>query len=266
MELPQIGLGTWDLRGDACMRAVLLALDIGYRHIDTAHVYNNHQVIGKAIKGFDRNQLYITSKIALQEQVDPLHPLESVQKACELALKELETDYLDLYLIHAPNRSFPLETIFGAMETLVHQKKVLKVGVSNYTLHHLEDLEKAGFTPFANQVEFHPYLNQQKLLEYCQKQHIEIIGFRPFGKGKLLTEEPLFDRIGVKYNKSGAQVILRWLIQKKIAVIPKASSEKHLRENIAIFDFTLTEEEMNQLDNLSQNKRYCLPGNSEYDY
>ncbi|MBI3258375.1 MAG: aldo/keto reductase [Ignavibacteriae bacterium] len=228
MELPYIGLGTWDLRGNECTKIVQLALELGYRHIDTAHIYQNHQAIKKAIKDFDRRKLYITSKIAVDEQVKVAKPEESVQKACEHALKELGTDYLDLYLIHWPDRNFPLEKIFLSMEKLVEQGKIGKAGVSNYNIHHLEDFRKANCLPFANQVEFHPYLNQKELLDYCHVHHIKLIAFRPLGKGKLLHEEPLFDLIGEKYNKTGVQVILRWLIQKEISVIPKASLKKHL--------------------------------------
>lgn len=266
MELPQIGLGTWMLKGRECTKVVHAALEIGYRHIDTANLYENHEAIATAIQGIDRDELYITSKIGLEEQVDPKKIERSVQKACGKALEELKTDYLDLYLIHAPNRDFPLEEIFGAMEKLKEQGMVEQVGVSNYTIHHLQDLAKAGYTPFANQVEFHPYLNQQDLFDYCQKHQIQLISFRPFGKGKLLSDEPLFDEIGVRYDKSGAQVILRWLIQKGIPVVPKASSDKHLRENFEIFDFSLSREEMTKLDKLNQDKRYCMSDNPEYGY
>ena len=216
MELPLIGLGTWNLKGEECEKIVKAALELGYRHIDTAHVYSNHKEIAKALQGFDRNKLYLTSKLAINEQVDPSQPEKSVQEACEKALRELNTDYLDLYLIHAPNRNFPLETIFSSMVKLIKQEKVRSIGVSNYTIHHLEDLKNGGYKPFANQVEFHPYLNQRELLEYCRANQIKLISFRSFGKGKLLSEEQLFDQIGELYHKTGAQVVLRWLIQKGI--------------------------------------------------
>lgn len=257
MKLPYIGLGTWELREEECTRIVQLALELGYRHVDTAYSYRNHAAIGKAIKGYDRNGLYITSKIAIEEEVDLTNIDESVQKACERALKELSTDYLDLYLIHAPYQGYPLEEIFSAMERLIDQGKVDKVGVSNYTTHHLKDLKRVGYTPFANQVEYHPYLNQEELFGYCLENQIKLVSFRSFGKGKLLNEEPTFDHLGIKYNKSAAQVILRWLIQKGIPAIPKASSEKHLKENLDVFDFSLTETEMSLLDGMNRNQRYC---------
>jgi diketogulonate reductase-like aldo/keto reductase len=266
MELPLVGLGTWELRGNECAEVVETAIQLGYRHIDTAHVYQNHRQIKRAIEGFDRKQLYITSKIALEEQVDPKNPEKSVPKACESALEELGTDYLDLYLIHCPHPIFPLEKIFPLFEKLVDQGKILKAGVSNCNIHYLEDLRKAGLKPFANQVEFHPYLNQRELLDYCNSHQIKLISYRSFGKGKLLKEEPLFETIGEKYHKTGAQVILRWLIEKGIPVIPKASSKNHLKENLDIFDFSLTQVEMKKIENLHVNKRFCRPEDPVHKY
>lgn len=266
MELPFIGLGTWELRGEECTKIVKEAIELGYRHIDTAYAYQNHSQIKKAIKGIDREKLYITSKIALEDQVDPTKPEQSVQKACESVLDELGTDYLDLYLIHSPDRNFPLEKIYAALEGLIEQGKIHKAGVSNCTTHHLEDLRKAGLTPFANQVEFHPYLYQRELWEYCKTHGIWLISYRSLGKGRILKEEPLFDSIGKKHHKSGAQVILRWLVQKEIPVIPKSTSKKHLKENLEIFDFFLTQEEMKKLDNLNIGKRYCRPDDPAFTY
>jgi 2,5-diketo-D-gluconate reductase B len=265
MKIPDIGLGTWDLRGEKCTEVVALALKLGYRHIDTAHVYENHEAVKKGMAGFDRSQLFLTSKLDPESQVDSKNVLESVEKACERALKELGTDYLDLYLIHWPDRDFPIDAVFLVMEKLRKAGKARQVGVSNYTIHHLEDLAKSGGHPEVNQVEFHPYLYQKALLDYCRAHRIQLIAYRPFGKGKLLKAEPLFAKIGAKYGKTGPQVILRWLLQKKIPVIPKASSEKHLRENLDV-DFTLTGEDVAQLDRLNQNKRYCGEGEPDLEY
>jgi len=266
MQLPLIGLGTWELRGEECTEVVKTALELGYRHIDTAYAYQNHPQISKAIRGIERRQICITSKIALEDQVDLSSPEKSVQKACEAALEELGTDYLDLYLIHSPHRAFSLEKIFAILEKLIEQGKILKAGVSNCNVHHLEDLRKAGLKPFANQIEFHPYLYQKELLEYCKTHGIQLISYRSFGKGKLLKEEPLFDSIGERHRKTGAQVILRWLIQKQIPTIPKASSKQHLEDNLDLFDFTLTPEEMQKLDSLNMAKRYCRPDDPAFKY
>ncbi|MBS0616267.1 MAG: aldo/keto reductase [Verrucomicrobia bacterium] len=266
MELPLIGLGTWDLRGHACTKVVRQALEMGYPHIDTAHSYENHTAIRPALKEFNREKFYLTSKLEIEEEVDAKKPTQSVQKACDNALKELGTDYLDLYLIHWPYRDFPLDQIFEEMENLVAQGKIRKAGVSNYNIHHLEDLGKAGHTPYANQVEFHPYLNQNELLLYCNAKNIRLIAYRPLGKGRLLQDEPIFAKIGQKYGKTGAQVILRWVIEQNIPVLVKSESEKHLRENLEIFDFSLSQEDRDQIDSLDQKKRYCQPDHAEFSY
>lgn len=260
-----IGLGTYELLGAACSRIVEEALEIGYRHIDTAHVYGNHHAIGKGIKSFPREKLFITSKIAL-DQIDDQDVEGSIGKACDLALSELDTPYLDLYLIHWPDRKRPLEQMLEAMNGLISKGKIRHAGVSNYTIHHLQDGLKMGLKIEANQVEFHPYLYQKELLKFCNQNQIRLIAYRPFGKGKLLQENPLFNEIGKKYRKSGAQVILRWLVQKDVPVIPKASSKKHMAENFAIFDFALTEKEMQSIDELNKNHRYCDPDWEEFNY
>lgn len=265
MKMPLMGLGTYGLTGRKCIKIVQEALEIGYQHLDTASVYENHEAIGKAIRGFDRKKLFITSKIAL-EQVNDANVEESVRAACKLALNELQVDYLDLYLIHWPSRDRPLNAILQAMHQLAREGRIRYVGVSNYTIRHIQDALNAGLLIEANQVEFHPYLFQKELEEFCQKKKIQLIAYRPFGKGKLLQEEALFDEIGKKYKKSGAQVILRWIIQKGIPVIPKASSKKHLLENFSIFDFELSFEDMILIDRLNRDKRYCMLQESEFNY
>lgn len=265
MKIPLVGLGTYKLLGDQATRIVKEALDVGYRHFDTAHVYGNHEAVGRGLKGFHRKELFITSKLSI-EQVDDAKILSSTEKACEQALNELGLDYLDLYLIHWPERTRPLNSILSAMNQLVKQGKVRHVGVSNYTIHHLQDGLDAGLTIEANQVEFHPYLFQKKLLDFCNKKGIRLIAHRSFGKGELMQIEPLFDQIGKRYGKSGAQVILRWTVQRNIPVIPKSSSKERLIENFSIFDFALTKEEMEALDQLHQDKRYCDPDWEEFNY
>lgn len=274
MKIPEVGLGTWMLRGKECVKAVRTALDLGYRHIDTAFAYENHQEVGEAIQGFDRESLFLTSKISLGQatktyvhaHVNDTHIQDSVSKSCDLALKELKTDYLDLMLIHWPDRSHPLEAILAALHREVEKGKLRYAGVSNYTAHHLADAYQKGLSVAFNQVEFHPYLYQRELLEFARANGTELIAFRPFGKGKLLKEEPLFAKIGKAHGKTPAQVILRWILQKGIPSIPKASSKKHLEENINIFDFNLSSEEEKAIDGLSRNCRYCFPDWSEYDY
>ncbi len=264
MKLPLIGLGTWDLRGHDCTKIVRLALELGYRHIDTALNYENHEAIHKGLKEFDRQKLFITSKFAL-EHLDPKNILDSVEQTCDLSLKQLGTDYLDLFLIHWPHRTWPLAEIFKKMERLVEKGKIKKAGVSNFTIHHLDDLLDEGCKPAANQVEFHPYLYQKELLDYCRLQHIDLIAYRPLGKGALL-KDPVFKKIAAHHQKSPTQIILRWLVQKEIPTIPKASSKEHLVENIAIFDFALSADEMKEIDKLNKNRRFCKSEDSEFNY
>src|SRR5689334_11008095 len=146
-KIPLIGLGTWELKGRECSKIVEKAIDLGYRHIDTAHVYENHRAIAKAIKGFDRSHLFLTSKIAL-DQVNFKNIEGSVEKACDRALKELGVDYLDLYLIHWADHTLALDKIFEGMQSLVKKSKILQAGVSNFTIHHLEDLKRTKQIPF----------------------------------------------------------------------------------------------------------------------
>jgi diketogulonate reductase-like aldo/keto reductase len=155
--------------------------------------------------------------------------------------------------------------VFQAMQGLVRKGKILRAGVSNFGIRHLEDLRKKKYIPYANQVEFHPYLYQKELLKYCHSHRIECVAYRPLGKKKLLKEQ-LFKRIAEKHGKSAAQIILRWCIQKKCTVIPKSSSKTHLMENLEIFDFSLSAAEMKLLDALHRNKRFCGENDPEFDY
>ncbi len=265
LKIPLIGLGTYNLLGHQCVKIIKEALAIGYRHIDTAHAYENHHAVGEGIKGFDRDKLFITSKIAL-EQIDDKKIFDSVEKACDKVLKELRLEYLDLYLIHWPDRKRPMIEILKAMNGLIQAGKVRHAGVSNYTIHHLQDALDAKLSVAANQVEFHPYLYQKQLLEFCNQHGVQLIAYRPLGKGELLKVEPLFAQIGEKYGKTGGQIVLRWCVQKQISVIPKASSKKHLEENFNIFDFSLSDQDMKALDHLNKNKRYCDPDWEEFNY
>ncbi len=263
-KIPLIGLGTWELKGKACTQVVQDALEIGYRHIDTAHVYENHKDIRSAIEGWDRSSLFLVSKLSM-DQVDKDHVEKSVEKAIDLALHELGTDYLDLYLIHWPDRAYPHTQIFQTILKAVEKGKIHRAGVSNFTIRHLQDLLHDGCKIDANQVEFHPYLYQKALWDFCKSHSIELVSYRSLGKGKLI-HEPIFKEIGEKYGKTSAQVILRWLVQKQIPVIPKASSKKHLQENFEIFDFYLSDQEMSKLDSLNQNKRFAMADEPEFNY
>jgi diketogulonate reductase-like aldo/keto reductase len=255
LPMPLLGLGTYKLTGRECTKIVRQALEMGYPLIDTAHVYQNHKAVASALRGFSRDAYFLTSKVAL-EQIENKHVEKSVEKACDLALKELGLDYLDLYLLHWPENSISHVEIVSSMQKLVSRGKIRAIGVSNCTIHHLQDLKKADLKVDVNQVEFHPYLFQKELLNYCQAQKIVIESYRPLGKGALV-DEPIFVELAKKHKRTPAQIILRWLVQKEIPTIPKASSQEHLKENLMLFDFALSKEEMNLLDHLPKNIRFC---------
>ncbi len=263
-EMPIFGLGTWLLEGKECTKVVQRAIHAGYTLVDTAHAYQNHKAIAGALREIARERLFLTSKLSLQ-QIHKLHYAKSVEKACNLALSELQVDYIDLYLLHWPDRSVSIVEILSAMRDLTRTGKVRSFGVCNCTMHHLQDLIDADIHVHVNQVEFHPYLFQKELWEFCKRHKIQLQSYRPLGKGALV-KEPVFAEIGKKYQKSPAQVILRWLIQHGIPTTAKASSEAHLKENLAIFDFSLTKSEMSQLDALNRDKRYCLTDWADFDY
>lgn len=259
-SIPLIGLGTWLVEEKKCAEVVKKAIEIGYRHIDTALLYQNHHEIKNGIKGFQREELFITSKI------DPRFlELKNVESDCDRCLKELGCDYLDLFLIHWPDRTKPLSKIVEKMLELKEKGKILNVGVSNFTINQLQDLLDDGLEVGVNQVEFHPYLFQKKLLDFCNEKEIALTAYSPLARGKV-DSNPVLQAIGKKYHKSPGQVALRWLLQHDLIAIPKASSEKHLKENIDVFDFNLLDEEMKKIDSLNQNLRLVSFSISDFDY
>lgn len=260
MKIPPIGLGTWELWKEKCVEVVKLALELGYRHFDTAHNYDNHREIGKAIHGFPRDQLFLTSKFTIP-QLDRV----SVEETCDLALRELNIDYLDLYLLHFPDRNAPMRPILEVLEGLKATGKARHVGVSNCTARHLQDMLSWGIRPAANQVEFHPYLYQKELLEFCNKEKIRLISYRTLGKGTLV-KEPFLKEMAEKYGKTPAQLLLRWCLDKGIPVIPKASSKEHLAANLAAEGFRLTPEDTATLDHLKKHRRYCNREWADFSY
>ena len=256
-EMPLLGLGTWQLKGKTCEQAVREALKLGYTHIDTAEFYGNEEEIGKAIAGEDRSRLFITSKVA------PHHlSHKGVLKACDRSLRKLGTDYLDLYLIHWPRRKRHTTEVLSAFKKLHDEGKIRSFGVSNFTINHLKDIkrimEELGVPISVNQVEYHPGLDQKELLRYCEEQGIALTAYSPIARGKATKSETL-GLIGKEHGKSAAQVALRWLVQKGIVVIPKASSKEHVEQNMAIFDFKLKEEEMASIDAMGGDQRLIDP-------
>lgn len=244
-RMPVLGLGTWQLRGSTCAETVLAALRLGYRHLDTAEMYGNEAEVGEAIarSGVDRDQLFVTTKI----WSDHLHAAD-VRKAALASLKRLRMAQVDLLLIHWPNQSVPLAETLGAMAGLQAQGHARAIGVSNFPPDLLAKAIAASPVPLAcDQVRFHVGHGQAALLEAARAQGIAVTAYSPLGKGGL-TDHALLAEIAKRHGRTTAQVALRWLIEQDgVAAIPKASSLEHLRANLAIFDFALTEEDRRRL-------------------
>jgi 2,5-diketo-D-gluconate reductase B len=246
-QMPALGLGTWQLRGSTATEAVNTALDLGYTHIDTADMYGNHAAIAKALKGRNTDEIFITTKIAPQD----LHH-DDVLKVGNRALRELEVDYVDLLLIHWPNEDIPVDETVSAMAQLVKEGKARNIGVSNFMVHHLEEALDVTEVPITvNQVKYHPYHQQKALYEYCKAHNIVVTSYSSFGNGSLVDDAAL-QRIGEKYDRSFAQVVLRWLVMKGIVVIPKSTDPKHIKSNMDIFDWDLAEEEFEAIEQMDE--------------
>ncbi len=253
-RMPVLGLGTWQLTGVACLGAVKKALDMGYTHIDTADMYGNHREVGKAIKGHERSGLFITSKVWRSDLA-----YNKVIEICDKSLKEIGTDYLDLYLLHYPNERFPIEKRMKALKKLLEDGKIRSAGISNFYDERLKEVLKVSEIPVVtDQVEFHPHLYQKELLDFCTKNGVAVTAYSPLARGQIF-DDPVLKDIAKKHGKSVAQVSLRWLIQHGIIAIPKSSSEGHLRENMDIFGWKLTGKEMETIDSIKIRNRLINP-------
>ncbi len=255
-EMPALGLGTWRLSGEQCRKVILEALDIGYRHIDTAAAYGNEDAIGKALRSSDlkRTEIFLTSKVWFDN-------LESKQvtESCTESLKQLQTDYLDLFLIHWPNSRIPLRETFRGLEHLAEKKLIRSFGVSNFSKDLLNEAMQSTSLPLCvNQVEFHPFLNQADLLAFCKEHQMTLTAYSPVARGHVV-QEPVLNKIAEKHNCTPVQVSLAWLLQKDIAAIPKASSRKHLKENFEAANVTLDDEDMKSIEDLNRNQRLVNP-------
>ncbi|AZV50101.1 MULTISPECIES: glyoxal/methylglyoxal reductase [Bacillus] len=252
VEMPWFGLGVFKVEnGSEATESVKAAIKNGYRSIDTAAVYKNEEGVGIGIKesGVAREELFITSKVWNEDQ-----GYDTTLAAFEKSLERLQLDYLDLYLIHWPGKDKYKDT-WRALEKLYKDGKIRAIGVSNFQVHHLEELLKdAEIKPMVNQVEFHPRLTQKELRDYCKKQGIQLEAWSPLMQGQLLDNEVL-TQIAEKYNKSVAQVILRWDLQHEVVTIPKSIKEHRIIENADIFDFELSQEDMDKIDALNQDER-----------
>lgn len=253
VKMPMIGLGVYKAtEGEEVKQAVKTALNIGYRSIDTATVYGNESGVGEAIResGIAREELFITTKVWNDDQ-----GYETTLQAFENSLNKLQMNYVDLYLIHWPIRGKYIDT-YRALEKLYEDGKVRAIGVSNFHQHHLEQLlQNCKIKPMVNQVELHPMLAQVALRDFCQKEQIQMEAWSPLMRGGEVFQHPIIQEIAAKYGKTPAQIILRWDVQSGIVTIPKSVTPSRIEENFTIFDFSLTEEEMKQIDTLDCTKR-----------
>lgn len=253
MKVPQIGLGTWKITDREQVKHVICsAYEAGYRLIDTAAAYHNEIAISKAIReiGINRAELLLSDKAWNTDR-----GYRAVQEACKKSLKKLKTDYLDMYLVHWPAsgklysdwEEINADTWRG-METLYEEGLVGSIGVCNFKKHHLETLEKtAKIMPLINQIEYHPGMKQEETVKYCKEKHIQIEASSPLGSGQILTNGELLKN-SQKKGKSVAQICLRWEIQKNMIVIPKTTSLNRLTENLDVYNFKLSDEEMRMID------------------
>jgi diketogulonate reductase-like aldo/keto reductase len=273
VKIPILGLGVYQsVPGKETYEAVSNALQAGYRHIDTAHIYGNERDVGQAVRdsGIPREQIFITTKLWNRD-----HGYDAALRAFDASLKDIGLDYLDLYLIHWPVRgpgkgSAPgvspgaAGSISGlrteswrALEDILVSGKCLAVGVSNYTTRHLEELlDVTTVVPAVNQVEFSPFLYQAELLEFCRRNNIQLEAYSPLTQGKRLSH-PVLVTLAAKYSRSAAQILIRWAIQHEVVVIPKSVRRDRINENSQVFDFSISAEDMHTLDALNENLHVC---------
>ncbi|MRX64272.1 aldo/keto reductase [Maribacter sp. RZ05] len=253
VKMPYFGLGVYlSEDGNEVINAVKWAIEAGYRHIDTAAIYNNEKGVGEGIRqsGINREELFVVSKVWNADQ-----GYDNTLKAFDESLERLQLDYLDLYLIHWPVKGKYKET-WRALEYLYQEGKVRAIGVSNFLKHHLEDiLDSAEIVPMVNQMEFHPYLVQQGLLDYCNENQIQYEAWSPMMQGKIFELDAIKD-MAKKYGKSPAHVVLRWDLQKGVVTIPKSVKKERIINNADIFDFELSKEDMAYLDGLEKGHRF----------
>ncbi len=257
-HIPALGFGTYLLSGQTCVDAVRDAVAVGYRHIDTAEMYGNEAETGEGIRqsGVSRNELFVTTKL----WNDSLAP-SAVQRTTEQSLTSLQTDYIDLLLIHWPSSRVPLEDTLDAMNRLREQGKVRHLGVSNFNIALLQRALKTGVPLITNQVEYHVMLNQDKLMTFMRSHGMFLTAYSPLAKGRLVNN-PVLREIGEKHDKTDVQVALRWLVQQDdVATVPKASGPDKRRKNFDIFDFELDSEDLELIDRLEKNRRVVdFPG------
>ena len=251
--IPQVGLGTCRLEKEECYEKVLYALKIGYRHIDTAEIYFNHKEIGRAIKdsGINREEIFITTKVWPNN-----YKKEKIRKSVGKSLEQLSTDYIDLVLLHKSIGKYT--EAWKELEELQKEGKIKSIGVSSFNGKQLEKIINLnGIKPVVDQIEVNPFTQRQDYVEYLEKKDIKAEVWYPLGHGnKKIINHPLFVELSNKYNKTPVQIILRWHVQRNHIVFPKSTNPKHLKENLEIFDFELSEEDMNRISKIDKKRSF----------
>lgn len=288
IKFPMFGLGTWQSPKEEVKTAVREALDAGYRHIDTAYMYGNEDAVGEVIEEFIKSKKLKREEVFITTKLPGIHTRSSdVALSLDISLKNLKLTYIDLYLIHGPIPlkntgplniypmengkllvdDFDLEGTWKAMEAMVDQGKAKSIGISNFNRKQIERICRvARILPVTNQVECHAYFPQTELAEFCKEKNIVLTAYSPLGspgrpaelgnEGDILLDDPVVNEVAKKYKKSPAQILLRWLLQRNIIVIPKSVTPSRIRDNIKVFDFSISKEDMTKLGKLKHRIRY----------
>ena len=250
-HMPRLGLGVYEVTGSQCTRAVTHALELGYRHIDTAAFYGNETEVGRAVRASSvpREQIFVTTKLWNSDQ-----GFESAVRAGEHSLKQLGLDCIDLYLIHWPEPRKRLDS-WRALVELKRRGVARSIGVSNYTVAHLQELmADSNVVPAVNQVEFNPFLYQRELLQFCMARGIVLVAYCPLARAQKLRDARL-NRVAVRHGKTPAQIMIRWALQKGVGLIPRSSNLSRIAENASVFDFALDADDLRSLDSLNEGLR-----------
>jgi 2,5-diketo-D-gluconate reductase B len=247
-KIPLLGLGTWELRGRACARLVEQALRLGYRHIDTAAMYDNEREVGEGLRasGLRRDDVFLTTKVWPSDFSPP-----ALERSAKQSLSRLRLDHVDLLLLHWPNPQVPLVETLGALNKVKREGLARHIGISNFTVPLIEEAVRLSAEPLVcNQIEMHPFLDQSKVVAACRRHGLAVVAYSPIARGRA-SDDAVLAAIGKAHGKSAAQVCLRWLVQQDIVAIPRTSKVERLSANAAIFDFALSDAEMARITALS---------------